>query len=73
MTKIDAKHLKNVCRLGDGAFTCSYLGMGDGFECLKGTGFQKTIDQRRAKKSMRAMGDNYSGPPKFEPTQKTVN
>ncbi len=51
MPKIDEKHVKNVCKLGEGVFTCSYLGIGQGFECLKGTGFQSTIDQRRAKKA----------------------
>ncbi len=74
MFKIDEKHLKNVCKLGGGAFTCSYLGMGDqGIECLKGTEFQNDIKQRRAKKSMNAMGDNCSGPPKFESIQEIVN
>ncbi len=74
MSKIDEKHLKNVCKLGGGAFTCSYLAIGgQEFECLKGTGFQMKIDQRRAQKSMHAMGDNCSGPPKFESTQETVN
>lgn len=74
MSKIDEKHLKNVCKHGGGAFTCSYLASGgQGFECLKGTGFQNIIERRRAEKSMIAMGDNCSGPPKFEPTQETIN
>lgn len=74
MSKINENHLKNVCKLGGGAFTCSYLMMGaEGAECSKGTGFQRIIDQRRAEKSMRAMGDNCSGPPKFESMQETVN
>jgi len=74
MSKLDEKHLKNVCKLGGGAFTCSYLGMGaEGAECFKGTGFQRIIDQRRAEKSMRAMGDNCSGPPNFIPIQEVIN
>lgn len=74
MSQIDEQHLKNVCKFGGGAFTCSYLGMGtQGMECLKGTGLQQVIDQRRAENSMRAMGDNCSGPPNFEPTQEIVH
>lgn len=74
MARIDEKHLKNVCRLGGGTFTCSYLALGaQGPECLKGTGFQKIIDQRRAQKSTNAMGDNCSDPPNFQPTQETVD
>ncbi|OGN03712.1 MAG: hypothetical protein A2655_04135 [Candidatus Yanofskybacteria bacterium RIFCSPHIGHO2_01_FULL_43_42] len=74
MSKLDQKHLKEVCRIGGGIFTCSYLGMGaEGMECLKGTGFQSIIDQRRTEKSTGAMGDNCSGPPDFKLTQETIH
>jgi len=74
MSKLDKEHLKNVCKLGRGAVTCSYLGMGtEGAECLKSTSFQRIINQRRAEKSIRAIGDNCSGPPNFKPTKETVN
>lgn len=68
------EHLKNICRLGCEAFTCSYLAVGSGgFECLKGTGLEKIIVQRRAQKSMSTLGDNCSGPPNFEVKKETVN
>ena len=74
MTKLDKKYLKEVCKLGGGTFACSYLGMeAGGAECLKGTSFQRIIDQRRAEKSMWAMGDNCSGHPDFKLTQETIN
>ena len=64
---MNREHVDNVCKFGEGAFTCSYLATGaDGFECLKGTELEKLVDQRRAEKSIDTMGDNCSGPPKFE-------
>ena len=74
MSKINEEHLKNVCLLGAGSLTCSYLGMGgQGFECLKRTQFQGIIDRRRAERQIRAMGDNCSGPPEFQPIQETIH
>ncbi len=61
------EHLKNVCRLGQGKATCSFLAMGGaGFECQKGTSIEKVIRERLAASTMGAKGDNCSGPPHFQ-------
>jgi hypothetical protein len=58
------KHAQNVCRIGQGERTCSFLANGaNGWECLKGTSLEAHILSRRAK--MVAKGDNCSGPPHF--------
>ena len=55
-----------VCKLGKGEAACSFLGMtGDGVRCLKGSAFESEIRRRRGNGSIRAMGDNFSGPPNF--------
>ncbi|MEK7498452.1 MAG: hypothetical protein AAB611_01170 [Patescibacteria group bacterium] len=60
-------HTKIVCKLGQGTNVCSFLILSaEGFECAKGTTWQAQIAERRAAKSMTAMGDNCSGPPNFE-------
>lgn len=62
------EHLADVCKLGKGAATCSFLTMGGGgFECAKGTAFEAAIRQRWAAGTMGAKGDNCSGPPDFAP------
>jgi len=59
-------HVKNVCKFGKKEETCSFLAMGgEGLMCTKGTSLEFIIQQRREQKSMRAMGDNCSGPPDF--------
>jgi len=64
-TPISEGHAKTVCKFGQRAATCSFLGMSDGFHCLKGSEFEPNIKQRRGEGSMGAMGDNCSGPPDF--------
>lgn len=67
---LSKEHLKDVCRLGGGAHTCSYLVMGTaGFECSKGTGMETMIRERREAGTMNAGGDNCSGAPDFEPSE----
>jgi len=63
MTKsFTEKYAIETCKLGQKAKCCSYLACGpEGFGCLKGGSLKKVIDQRRAAKSMRAMGDNCKG------------
>jgi hypothetical protein len=58
-----------LCKMGQGAATCSFLAMNRGFVCLKGSPLEMGIHERRAQKSMTAMGDNCSGPPDFKPTE----
>jgi hypothetical protein len=60
-------HIVNVCKLGLGAATCSFLAYDGQWSCVKGTRFAALIEARRREKSMKAMGDNCSGPPQFTP------
>jgi len=60
--KIGEDHLKSVCKLGEGEACCSFLMMGGGgFECAKGTPFEKPIRDRLAEGTMNAKGDNCTG------------
>lgn len=59
--------LKGVCKSGQGEATCSFIGCGGEYICLKGTEMEGTIKRRRAERTMRALGDNCSGPPDFIP------
>lgn len=72
MTDVPAGYEEAVCRMGQGEATCSFLTVGPGgnsmYGCAKGSELERTIKQRRAAGSMRAQGDNCSGPPAFEPT-----
>lgn len=66
---LDDKHLDEVCKLKQGARTCSFLTAGaGGFECAKGTAVETLIRRRRDAGTMNAVGDNCSGPPDFTPT-----
>ena len=56
-----------ICKRGMGAETCAYLGVGDGFQCLKGSFFENEIKKRLDEGSMGAKSDNCSGPPNFKP------
>lgn len=64
---MNEQHLNEVCRPGQGAISCSYLGMGGaGWRCLKiHDGLKDAIDARRAANTMRAMGDNCEGDSDF--------
>ena len=67
MSNISNDHVKKVCQPGT-ASCCTYLTMRDGWTCAKAIGLEgikALLDQRRAEKTIRAMGDNCSGPPNF--------
>lgn len=54
------EHRANVCKLGQGADCCRYLGMGaGGWSCEKRGSFRVAIDGRA--ETMRAKGDNCDG------------
>lgn len=55
-------HVKNICKIGQGADCCRYLMMGgDGFECAKDTELATTLDMRASAGSMTARADNCEG------------
>lgn len=61
-----------VCKKGQGAATCCFLGMGGhptGMKCLKGSDFEPAIRENMTRGTMRAKGDNCSGPPEFKIVQ----
>lgn len=61
----DPEFRDSICRPGEGAATCSYLTLGDGYECAKGSpSLYYAIKAHRPE--MTAQGDNCSGPPAFE-------
>jgi hypothetical protein len=64
--KVTEDQKKNLCKFGQGSKTCSFLIMSaEGFCCAKGTDFQAMLEERRFLETIRAMGDNCSGPPEF--------
>lgn len=63
--KIGLQQVQNVCGIGTGDKTCSYLAVGAAWECMKGTPTEQLIIERRGRGSINAMGDNCSGPPNF--------
>jgi hypothetical protein len=69
MALITQEHVNNVCGVGTGAKTCSYIMMSsEGWECAKGTMVERAINERRETGTMNAMGNNCSGSPDFKPT-----
>ncbi len=69
---LNKKQLSDVCRLGGGAHTCSYLVVGAEFECAKGTSIESVLRGRREAGTMNAGGDNCSGPPEFDPSENSL-
>lgn len=68
VANVSTEHVKAVCRPGCGQESCSYLTMHNGWTCAKGEGFEGIrvlLERRRTENSIRAMGDNCSGPPAF--------
>jgi hypothetical protein len=62
LEKLTEEHVKLTCRPGTGAETCRYLTMGAaGWSCEKHTSLADQLDQRVAKESMVARGDNCEG------------
>jgi hypothetical protein len=65
-TQLSEQQVKDLCKAGKGEATCSFLTMGgSGMCCSKGSVFEAVIRERRP--TMRAKGDNCSGPPDFKP------
>lgn len=62
---------RGLCRRGQGAATCSFLGLMGGWVCLKGDDKMEPFI-RGKRSSMSALGDNCSGPPNFTPTPKVT-
>lgn len=62
---IPIEHVKQICRIGDGADCCSFLlASGKGFECAKTPGMEKLFGiliLRRGMNHMTALGDNCEG------------
>ncbi len=70
---LDKKHVGEVCGIGKGARTCSFLTMApEGWECAKGTSAEQVINARREAGTMNAAGNNCSGPPDFKPTNEEL-
>ena len=65
---VEEPRLRSVCLFGQGAKCCTYLGMMDGFRCLKHSEFHALLTARREAGTIRAMGDNCPGPPLPEAT-----
>lgn len=64
-TKLTDDQVKSLCQPSSES-TCSFLTMtADGWACAKGSDMELSIRARRS--SMRAQGDNCSGPPEFIP------
>ena len=70
---MDDNHVQNVCRIGQGKKCCSFLiasGEGEGFACAKEDehlAIFTEILRKRIAKTIKAQGDNCSGPPSFNP------
>jgi hypothetical protein len=61
-TAVSREELKTLCRMGEGAACCRYLGAdADGIECLKHSKLRRLIDGRVAAGTMVARGDNCFG------------
>jgi len=64
---MNKKHLRDICKIGQGKLCCRYLVVGGkGFECSKHTDTKTYIDARVKAKSMNARGDNCKGYPAEE-------
>lgn len=70
---ISDEHAAKVCRGTGGAHMCSFLVTNpEGWECAKGTPVELVINARRAERSMKATGNNCSGPPYFAPSEEEL-
>jgi hypothetical protein len=60
-------HEKNMCLIGSGSTTCSFVGFAENkWNCLKGSSLESTIREKIRDGSITAKGDNCSGPPDFK-------
>ena len=59
-------HVEKVCLAGTGPARCSFLMLVEGgYQCAKGTDAAVGIIAARQAGTLRAMGNNCSGPPDF--------
>ena len=73
-SKLNDEHVRKVCGLGKGVFTCSFLSASsDRFECLRGNEIEKTIYFKRLNSDKNALGINCSGPPDFKTVKENIN
>lgn len=57
-----ADYIIDVCKIGQGAACCKYLGVGSkGFECMKVSDLKALIDDKWVKERHVAQGDNCPG------------
>jgi hypothetical protein len=64
---INDAHLATACHPGKGETTCAYLTFGPGgWCCAKKSDLQQMIELKLAAGTIRAKGNNCSGPPHFE-------
>ena len=61
--RLTEDHVWTVCRPGEGAATCRYLGSdGSGWRCLKLLeDYAAMLDERAAEGTIQARGDNCEG------------
>lgn len=65
---IPDEHLMKVCKGVGGSSTCAFILMSAHFTCTKGTELEALLRSRVTEGTIRARGDNCSGPPDFVPT-----
>lgn len=59
---IPMDHVKTVCKMGQGAVTCRYLAVGNGFICAKtNPSLKALLDEKVASGKMGSKGDNCEG------------
>jgi len=62
MVEIPSKHLRDICKLGQGAKCCRFAIASDqGIVCCKGSNLEHAINARVALGKMIAQGDNCPG------------
>jgi hypothetical protein len=60
--KIPEKHVKEICKIGQGNECCRYITVGPkGFMCVKYTSIGRYLDSRVEANDMVAQGDNCDG------------
>ena len=59
--KISDETLHEICKIGQGIKTCRYIGVGNGWKCLKLTELKCQIDKRVKANTFTAQGDNCEG------------
>ena len=58
---IPVEHLEEVCKIGQGNKCCRYIGLSNGWACLKHSSLKDALDARVRSKAITAQGDNCDG------------